>query len=378
MGKEYQEAWDQVTLSSEADERIRRSLMDAQRGQDNVITLHKEAKMKKTAGRAARTALIAAMMVLALSVTAFAAANYSGFFRSAFGNKGFEDTPGGIVGDDIYPAHEWGDVDEETAAATLGEYVSANGNSVTARGYTLTVEDVLIDDNGVGAISYTISNPDGLPDIEMLGDYAPGQFNLGFDWLMSDMMVYSDSGITLDHYNVLDAVHTTDTQLHAIFYFQPLQPLPEGDTLYAYFNYRDKEIWSGEIEASYVVGESDRIEIPTDNRFPCSTFVCGDDVAHLSPVSLFIDVPDSAGEEDITNYWAHNAITDLAIKYADGSVYTVYSQEPHLANTISGGISGYTGQDMNIFNRFVDVDNVTSFTCIRADGTTLTFTPGMP
>ena len=375
MGKEYQEAWDQVALSREADERIRHALMAAQYDKNNVISLHKEEPSMHKAHKAGFGAVLAAVMILALSVTAFAAANYTGFFESVFGSKGLEDRESyemdGSSTGDVMPGQFWdNEVDTAAAEAALGPYVTGSGRSVSAGGYTLAVDEVLIDSNGVGAISYTVSNPDGIPGPRMWGeDQLPaGQFNLVDDERSFFLMVYTQSGTFLDPFQILDTTRITDTEIHAIAYFQSITPLSPDDELMINFLYSSPETMNMNEESEYIC-------IPVSNRAPCATFISGDDMAHLSPLSVYLEVPDAAEEEDITNYWAHNTITDLVIYYADGSEYVVYSSEPAMQNTISGGISGYTGQYMTIFNRFVDVENVTSLTCTRSDGTVLTFTP---
>ena len=86
-----------------------------------------------------RTA-VAAALVLALSVTAYAVGGHAGFFARIFG-----------------------DADPDAAEAALGDDVTEVDRSVTAADFTLTAEDCLIDENGVGAISYTLERPTGLP-----------------------------------------------------------------------------------------------------------------------------------------------------------------------------------------------------------------------
>lgn len=376
MGKEYQQAWDQVTLDREADERIRQTLMvaSAQRG-NQVIRLPKQDQARRAGRRISLSAIIAAAMVLALSVSAFAVANYTGFFESVFGSKGLEDRESYEINwsssADVMPGQSWGgEVDTAAAEAALGEYVTGSGRSVCAGGYTLTINDVLIDDNGVGAISYTVSNPDGIPGPKMWGeDQLPaGQFNLVDGERCFFLVVDTKSGEYLDPFQILDATRITDTEIHAIAYFFSLTPLSPDDELMINFLYSGPETMN-------MNEESECIHIPTGSRVPCITFVSDDELAHLSPLSVYLEVPESTDEEDITNHWARNSVTDFVIHHADGSEYVVYSSEPPMQNVISGGVSGITGQHMTIFNRFVDVENVTSFTCIRYDGTALTFTP---
>lgn len=72
MVNKFLTAWDQVTLSPEADERIRAALVAAQNSKNNVIPLHAGNTSKKRVRNTARFTFIAAVMVCLLSVTALA------------------------------------------------------------------------------------------------------------------------------------------------------------------------------------------------------------------------------------------------------------------------------------------------------------------
>lgn len=338
----------------------------------------------------ARIVLIAAVLALALSVTALAVGG-GDFFRSVFGSKGMENIQSGVYVDDVYPAREWADIDEQTAENMLGEYVIYSGRSVSAKGYTLTVEDLFLDENGMGAISYCISNPDGV-EIEMVGDYAPGRYTFRYnsELQLNDMWVSAASGADLDRYWVLDASRTTDTELHSVLYFTAMDPLPEGDTLYASFDYTEATGASNELGwPTYEKGWSDSIEISTENRAPTATFLCGELTAHLSAIGIAVDPPAGTAEriqtamasgEGTEYYWGWFGpgvfeVAGLSIAYADGSIYTVYTAEPFLMNTITIYPTASTQVLYAIFNRFVDVDNVTAIVITGNDGEELTFTP---
>ena len=358
-----------------------------------VISVQQPSKRQRLS-KIVRTILIAAALTLALTVTALAVGG-STFFQSIFGSKGMEAIPGGRDGDDIYPAREWAEVDERAANDALGAYVNYNEQSSTLLGYTLTIEEVLMDENGIGAISYCISNPDGIPEIEMWGDGAPGEYTLrDYDETgpgLMDIQVYAASGVSLDHYHVLDASRTTDTELHSVYYFLNYDDsLPEGDTLYAFFTC---DIFNG---ASNELGwplydryESEPIAIAADNRAPTVLFRCGEQTAHLSALGLAVDPPAGTAEriraamaanEPTEYYWGWFGpgafeVVGLSLQYADGSEYTVYTAEPYLMNTITMYDTAYTQMLYAIFNRFVDVDNVSSIVITSTDGQELTFTP---
>ena len=379
MGKEYQRAWDQVTLSPQADERIRAQLESALARKDNVVPLHPEAphKVKKAARRTVRTLLIAAAVGALLTVSVYAAANHTGFFRTVFGAKGLSDTESftydSLEGPETAPGQSFSDVDPEAAEAALGDYVTDSGASVTVGDYTLTIESVLIDDNGIGAISYSVSDPGGLPPVNTDPQQLPaGIFTVAGDGNGCLITVEAKSGIYLDRVDILDAARTTDTELHAVYYFwafahDDTQRLAEDETLLVTF-----KAWEPDGTAEKTV------EIPArDSRVPSRVFTCRDLTAHLSPLGLILDAPSSVDPEEPAGFWADEmAVSSMVIHYADGTDYTVFdfdAAEP-VQNVISGGVSGYTGVHVNIFNRFVDAKQVASITC-RTAGETLTFTP---
>ena len=347
-------------------------------------------------GKLARTILIAAALTLSLTVTALAVGGNT-FFQSIFGSKGMEAIPGGQHGDDIYPSRQWAEVDERAANDILGAYVNYNEHSVSLYGYTLTIEEVLIDENDIGVISYCLSNPEGLPKINMVGDAWPGHYT--FDrsdndtqWL-NDMLIYTISGDSphaLDYYTVLDASRTTGTELHAVQYFRSYDPLSARDTLYAYFSCDIANGASNELGWQlYDRYESEPIAIATDNRAPTVLFRCGELTAHLSALGLAVDPPAGTAErvqaslasgEPEESYWGwlnpgEFEIAGISIEYADGSEYTVYTAEPFLMNTIAMYTAQKTQRLYAIFNRFVDVDNVSSIVITSTDGEVLTFTP---
>ena len=72
MANKYFTAWDQVTLSPEADERIRTALAAAQNSKNNVVPLYTGNTSKKRVRNTARITLVAAVVVCLLSVTALA------------------------------------------------------------------------------------------------------------------------------------------------------------------------------------------------------------------------------------------------------------------------------------------------------------------
>lgn len=324
--------------------------------------IHEEiGKTVKKARPVYRTALIAAIIAVLLVGTALAVAASSGFLQSVFGSKGWEDSPGMIVGDDVLPAKQWAEVDEQTAQAVVGEYVVAGGMSVEAGDYIFTVEDYILDENGFGPISYTLKRADGgtIPGYTLIDDGYSGQYTLDYEWLLSEIIPCTESGVWLDRYDILDKNLTTDTELHGILYIESLDDIPEGDHIYLYMNIREKTQaeFSGEMMEGYpVVGQTERIELPTDTRVPARAFTDGEYTIWLTPISMMLDAPGFPDDDSF----------GITIHYTDGGEYVVVSSAPYTANTISGGYLLDRHSLYYMFDRLVDADNVVSVTI---DGT---------
>lgn len=332
-------------------------------------------RRKRRPIRFAVRAAVAAALVLTLSVTAWAVGNYTDFFDSVFGDKGLtaresQTLSEPVQGSDVMPGQIFETADSEKVEAALGGNVTEVGQSVTAGGHTLTVENCLIDENGVGAITYSVEQPEGLPAIHAFDDQLPvGLYTAGDksgDGFL--LTVKTADGPTLDHYDILDAARTTDTVLHGVYYFLPLATeagagLSPDDTLVVSF-----QTWGADGQSQ----SASDIEIPAEKRAPSVALACGETTARLSPLSLFVD-PAAGAEEP----WAGAASRQTVIHYKDGGEYLVQRSAGGEAeqNYIASGVNGYSWEDMTIFNRFVDTDQVADVTVTAYDGTEYVFTP---
>lgn len=346
--KPWEDAFGEVPSSFE--DRVQTTLTGLE---DNTVKMD---NIKKKARPVWRTVLIAAVVAVLLAGTALAAAS-GGFLQSVFGPKGWDDSPGAIVGDDILPAKEWVTVDEQTAQASVGDYVVTGGTSISAGDYILTVDNYFVDENSFGAIAYTLKRADGgaIPGYRLWDDGYSGQFELDEEWMLSKPRAEASSGASLDRRDVLDKNLTTDTELHSVIYLESLEEIPEGDSLYLYmFTYERAQIeLSGVMtEGTAAVGETERIALSTDNRVPARAFSNGEYTIWLTPLSMMLKAPSADWGEDY----------GVTIRFADGSEYTVISQTPYTENVISGGYISYRHSFFCIFNRLVDADSVVSVT----------------
>ena len=311
-----------------------------------------------------RTILIAAIIAVLFVGTALAVAASSGFLQSVFGSKGWEDSHGMIVGDDVLPAKQWAEVDEQTAQTVVGEYVISDSMSIQAGDYVFTVDNYFLDENGLGAVSYTLRRADGgtIPGYTLTDGGYSGKYVLDDEWLLSPPTVHSGSGAWLDRYDILNKNLTTDTELHGILYIESFDDIPEGDHIYLYMNIREKmqAEFSGEMVEGYgVVGQTELIELSTDKRIPARAFTDGEYTIWLTPISMMLDAPSFPDVPD-------DDVFGITIHYADGNEYVVVSSTPYTENIISGGYSVSRHSLFYIFNRLVDVDDVVSVTI---DGT---------
>lgn len=148
------------------------------------VIRQEDSNMKKQNGktrRVLRNLLVAAVIVSVLTVTAFATAGYLVFdspeemISTLFGDKtGFDHNESDIIpspyepGEEIYiagfdrvPAKE-GETLQEVAST-----VTTVGQSISWKGYTLTVDSFLYDPTTeTGIVTYTLENPEGLPEYD--------------------------------------------------------------------------------------------------------------------------------------------------------------------------------------------------------------------
>ncbi len=308
----------------------------------------------------ARTA-VAAVLVLALSVSAYAVGNHTGFFESIFG-----------------------DADPDAAEAALGDRVTEVGQSVTAADFTLTAENCLIDENGVGAISYTVERPEGLPAVKA-DPWSSGQYMVGDKSGGMYVTLETRSGLVPLCFYSLNEAETTDTVLHGVCYFHPMAletgGLAPDDTLLFSLT-----AWGADRVPQR---PQDPIEISAEKRALSVGLACGELTAELSPLSIAISPPPVSGEElsamseeereayFANAVWHGSGLAEMTVHYEDGGEYvlTHFDEEGLEQNMISCVINGFTGEYTITFDRFVDTDRVTDITATVIDGTQFVFEP---
>lgn len=296
------------------------------------------------------------------------AAVQSNFFQSAFGDKGQEDVEARdipVEGKDStcrLAEMTWVQTDPANAERILGPFVGTVGQSVSANGYTLTVDEVVVDENGIGVATYTLSNPDGvgevdgyyghfgfMPDAPIRGAHIEGA-------TQRDIGNGMTGGISFDQRSVKDEVLSTGTELHAVQYFCSL------------FGEHDENGYMWRL--SVWDEESGRLAGPTityapETAIPATAFVAetGETVS-MSPLGMV--APESIVTSD------PGSCRRCVVTFSDGTEYVVKDDRyyefddkknaPELVdNTIFTLDSGSNGTFF-VFNRLVDVEAVASVT----------------
>lgn len=310
-----------------------------------------------TPGRIAAACVFAA----ALAGTTVFASVRGEFLREIFGIKGRENVGVHTVeaGGQSWtaPAMEWETADEAAAERLVGEHVAQIGESVTVYGYTLTLDEYVIDENGIGAVTYTLSNPDGLAGV-CSTEY--GEYFMDPGVPMKEIDIRSTGGSSMDKKSIVDQTLTTDTELHAVMYFTAMEQLEEGEGIRIIHSGYERDE-KGEV----VSEESEEITFMPDSFVRSVPFTGGTGyTAHVSPVGVRFDGPIF---EKAVSGWIMNK---LLVTYTDGSVYQ--AKDADVSNIIVGCYSHDGGLGL-VFNRMVDTEGIASVTVNGPDGTDMVF-----
>ena len=332
----------------------------------DMIDREKGEKYRKKAGRSAlRGALVAAILVAALSVTVYAVGEYTGFFDTVFGNEAIRskdpehveltDEEGNVWQEYDLPGQERVPVDQDMAEEVVGGDVATVSRSVTVQGVTFTVEDLVMDENGIGMLTYTMEDPNGFPTLKVaedgrilfnvtaVGDMpTPGQTVLDGDgneiaWM--DEIDYAVPG-------------GTDTKMTAVRYFCPVGDMTGAAEMTMTFSVAtafDPETLEREVEEGSV-------SFPMTAAAPAAALTGPDGwTAGVSPVGLKITAPAEA-------LYSDHGFDDVIIHMADGADYALKQSGSDMLNYVVGygGDSGVS----YVFNRLIDPAQVQSVTAV--------------
>lgn len=355
---------------------------------NNDVFCEKAGKFVKKAHPMYRTILIAAVLAVLLIGTALAVGLHTDFFHHAYGDGtshgafDVQEHPGSVV---TYPAMEAAEVDERLSETRLGDYIADVNKSITIGGYTLTIGEMILDENGIGTMTVDIENPDGLELTELAG----GNFTCP-----AGISVYEETDGLFDAYLASKAYpvtgSVTDTSIRYVYYFASAEHWTPGAPLFA-------EVSVAEASGAPL---EERTDIPALPLVPAVRFA-GDGISgELSSVGLtltwdipedYIDVETRVTVDDEGNLYLDGELlgnmymdTDLyareihpfepglltdggrfSIIFDDGEEYVIEAEG--ILNTPESYRSGWTVY--YAFNRIVDVDSVER---IMFDGIVLT------
>lgn len=338
-----------------------------------VMKMANTQNTRKTMRRPARTGALIALAAVLLMGTAFAAVT-NGFFGTVFGSKGQENVEAHEVTEPAtgstyeVPAMEWVDVDETLAEELVGDHVATVGTSVSVGNWTLIVDDYTIDDHGIGAIVYTLANPNGLGDAirdagygeyYVDGNNPDGLREIGLDG-DSEMHMFVTR-------NIVDKTLTTDTELHAVMYFAPFFDYQPGECIHMSLH----RVLG---EPNYDTGEDaeweEQVITFTPESFIPSVELMSEEgyTAHISPMGIFFDTYFEGVDPDAY-------LRELSVQFGDGIEYVLKSDDPYVDNQIVSCGSDRDDVEASVFNRLVDADSVVSVTRNGPDDTPIVFTP---
>ena len=341
-----------------------------------VLKMAKQQETRKKERHPVRMGILIGLAAVLLVSAAYAAAG-TGFIQRVFGAKGQENTaPQEVLeaGKDTtwtMPGREWVEVDEEQAEELVGEHIAAVGESISVGDWTLTVDAYTFDDRGIGAVTYTLANPNGLGDA--IRDAGNGQFYIDID--NADGLGEIGLGGTLedpeqsiyhgfDTRNIVDKTLTTDTELHAVMYFTPYYSFEAGEGIRMTLARAQRD------ENHNIIEEEEQSLIFTPDSFiPSVALSCPEGyTAHISPLGITFDAAFEA--IDPTAY-----LKALSVQLADGTEYAVKSDDPYMDNCVVACASFDNGFEGVVFNRLVDADGVVSVTRNGPNNSTYIFTP---
>ncbi len=317
----------------------------------------------------------AALSVAAVGTVAYAAAS-TGFFQTAFGDKGQQDlaayeAESKLGYTQIMPARQWADVDLDEAQRLVGDYVEEIDKSVSFAGYTLTIGSCVVDENGLAVAGFELENPDGVPvsDDGLAGAYGYLSFEATSDIAMIEAADPSGEH-RAETVALVDRDASTETRVVGSLYFDmgARSGMSVEDGVAWYLLPRD-----GAAET----GACDKISFTPTKLLPVRALATEDGgvTASISALGLVLNTPDDAGRqltmadaatgEDLqvtAPEWVTQAIR---VTFSDASEYVVRDGET--TNTAGGSLAEDFSSQSVIFNRLIDPADVASVTVNAPD-----------
>ena len=249
------------------------------------------------------------------------------------------------------PRMERASTDTATVQRLLGDYLCTVNATMEVDGYTIKLNTFLIDENGSGFLTYTLSNPNGVePDENGYGEvYTP----------LDPSLIIGDDPTSYDYMDAktyLDTAASTDTELHLVLYFSDFGYWHKGDDLIFAVDSHVNGVattWGG------------AISITPRTYLPVTTFTAPNgDTVRVSAIGIQIDYIRRIAMSG--SPLLELLVDELTLHMKDGSQYVVENERDYIMNWVVG--LGTVDEEHNAtgcgysFNRLVDVDNVESVT----------------
>lgn len=284
--------------------------------------------------------------VLATGGVAYAVVN-SRYFASAWGNHGNGDsitwTNGGSSGTKYTYTREFGD---GIAPQSLEGAVQEVNLSVEGNGYTLDIHEMAIDQNGCGAVTFTLSNPNGVNyykpaaetgELVLYGEEEQGigtpGMNFGEEW--------ADTRCTIDKDT------SSDTVINGTMYFASMDRERDlGHTVTWTIGWTEGEGKDAKLF------EASTLEFSVGEHVETKELHSDDSPLEISPFSIQTHI-DDLGIDAVTK--------KLTVTYKDGS-------EQIIEDDAAGAYNFYvsmtrnSGENISVPTKLINVDQVVSVT----------------
>lgn len=240
--------------------------------------------------------------------SAFALTN-SGFFASAWGNHGNGEAITWSItdsGKNIYTySRVFGD---GTAAECLEDDVQEIGLTVRGNGYTLALQEMVIDENGCGAATFTLSNPHGVSYYKPAAEAGELVLNGGEGEQRLDAIGMRYGSESADVHLVIDKDASTKTTVSGTMYFAPWDRERDLQQTISWYM-----CWSEGGETGETL-ESATSEYKVERYTAAKTLKKEDSALEVSPFSILVHLDDFGSDATVNRE---------VIEYKDGTKRTI-------------------------------------------------------
>lgn len=175
--------------------------------------------------------------IAAMGGIAVSAVSNSELFAKAFAPRGDNgssqvtwDAIGGADDSKRIPCkQEYRTIVAEDVLSDMENEVEAVGKQLHAWGYTMTIRDMIADENGCGVARFSLDNPGGLHLATQYGAKNEIVFDGSNDCYVGGMYMECANGVNLNTYSFYDEETLSDTHLDGTMYFTPIGDIDRAD-----------------------------------------------------------------------------------------------------------------------------------------------------